>query len=1032
MASITFLIGPAAAGKTETALGELAGPRRGRAILLLPSALHRQRLLPRLNSGRLSVGTFTRVAGALARAGGARLRLASQATRITALRAALRAEVAAGRLPRFAGVATKRGLAEEALRLIGELRAGAIDPQRLADAGVTPYDAELAAIYRAYLAALDRLGLTDEEGLILHARNLVATNPRLTHSLDLLVVDGFDQMTAVQMSLVAALARRAQRALITLTGDTSARPAHQRFTRTLEALRAALPEARVTYLPRHAALAPALTHIESHLFTLALPLRADAGGAVTIIGAPDREREVRAALRHIRGLLAAGVAPEEVALLYRGGDLYPALVREVAAEYGIAVALFEGQPLGETPPVAALRALLELPLASYPRRALVECWRALDTLAPAELLGVGVPPIATFATAAALLDRATRAGGAARGLPRLRGALAALAGAAPPLPDDEERPTVTPVEAAALLALLDAFAAWLDPPPVAAPGTYVDWVRRLLGWQQPHAQQAGATPQPFPFSQTQVTLLQRLLDEREEVARMLDEPPLTLAAFVDEFGGLLDRLRDGGETPQAGKVAVLPMLAARGSAFAHVVALGLGEGEIPAPAHEPPFYTRREWALLAARGAAPPPPDFGDERSLFYEAVTRARTGLTLTYTRLDERGNEIRPSPYLRAVTNLFAGGVAMREIRAGSAPDPNEAASPQEALIAYAIQKNDLAQAPAGAPLDLVEHVRRAIAVERQRASAAPHGPYEGLVTHPAALETLRHRFGPDYRWSATAINDYTLCPYRFAATHVLQLAPRDDPEEGLTATGRGRIYHAILARAGARWARLNQPFDAAGEEQILAALSAAADEVLNIAPQTYGFEPGPFWDWERQDVRATLMRAVRRWLRDADGWEGFRPAGFEERFGLDRGLPPLRLETPAGAALVAGRIDRIDQDGQGRLALIDYKSGSDPGPLDRTLNGQDVQLTLYVIAAEQQLAGPGQSVERAAFLMIGSGRRSRPLTPARRPEAEAALRERLAAAISGSRTGVFPVHPTEKCPPACAFATVCRVNRDKAPPA
>ena len=1023
MADITLLIGPAAAGKTEAALRELAAPRRGRAMLLLPSALHRQRLLPRLPSSRLTVGPFTRVAGALARAGGARLRLASQATRVTALRAALRAEVAAGRLPRFAEVATKRGLVEEALRLIGELRAGAIDPERLAGAGVTPYDAELAAIYRAYLAALDRLGLTDEEGLILRARDLVATNPRLTRSLDLLVVDGFDQMTAVQVSLVAALARRAERALITLTGDTSERPAHQRFTRALEALRAALPEARVAYLPRHGAFAPALAHIEGHLFTLEPPPPADAGGAVTIIGAPDREREVRAALRRVRGLLAAGIAPEAVALLYRGGDLYPALVREVAAEYGVAVALFEGRPLGETPPVAALRALLELPLAGYPRRALVECWRAFDTLAPAELLGAGAPPIPTFAAAAAMLDRATRAGGATRGLPRLRGALAALAGAAPPLPDDEDRPPATPEEAAALLALLDAFAAWLDPPPVAAPGTYVAWVRRLLGWQ-PHAPPTGVTPERFAFSQTQVALLQRLLDERERVAEALDEPPLTLAAFVAEFGGLLDGLRDGGETPRAGKVAVLPMLAARGSAFAHVVALGLAEGEIPAPAVEPPFYTRRERALLAGRGAAPPPPDPGDERSLFYEAVTRARAGLTLTYTRLDERGNEIRPSPYLRALTDLFTGGVAMREIRAGSPPDPDEAASAQEALIAHAAQGNDLAQTPAGVPLDLVEHARRAIAVERQRASAAPRGPYEGLVTHPAALEALRRRFGPGYRWSATQINDYTLCPYRFAAAHVLQLAPRDDPEEGLARAGRGRIYHAILARAGAGWARLGQPFDAASEEQILAALSAAADEVLDTAPQTYGFEPGPFWDWERQEARATLIRAARRWLRDAAGWEGFQPAGVEESFGLGRGLPPLRLETPAGPALVAGRIDRIDQDGQGRLALIDYKSGSDPGPLDRTLEGRDVQLTLYVLAAEQ-LAGPGQRVARAAFLMIGSGRRSRPLTPAERPAAEAALRERLAAAISGSRAGIFPVRPTEKCPPACAFAAICRVE-------
>ncbi len=1027
MSDITLLLGPAAAGKTEAVLRELEAPRRGRAVLLLPSNLHHQRLKPRLPRPGLIAGTFTHVGGVLARAGGARIRLASRAARATALRAALRAEVAAGTLPQFAAVAARHGLVEEALRLIGELRAGAIAPERLATAGVTPYDAELAAIYRAYLTALDRLGMTDEEGLIAHARELVTTNPRLTHDLDLLVVDGFDQMTPVQLSLVQALARRAGRALITLTGDTSERPAHQRFVRALEALCATLPEVRSVHVPRRATFAPALAHIERHLFNLEPAPSAAADGAVTIIGAPDREREVRAALRRVRALLASGVLPEEVALLYRGGDHYPALVREVASEYALPVAVFEGRPLSAAPPVAALCALLELPLADYPRRALVECWRAFDALDPAALLGASAPPIPSFATAAALLDRATRGGGAARGLQRLRGALTALAGAAPPLPDDEDQPPVTAEEAANVLALLDAFAAWLAAPPLAAPGTYVAWVRRLLGWQPRATPEAGAELARFPFSETQRVALQRLLDERAQVASALDEPPLTLAAFVAEFRGLLDGLRDGGETPQAGKVAVLPMLAARGSAFAHVVVLGVAEGEIPAPAVEPPFYTRRERLLLAMRGAAPPPADPGDERSLFYEAVTRARAGLTLTYTRLDERGNEIRPSPYLRALVDLFAAGVETREIRAGSPPDPTEAASPQEALIAHVARGSDLAQAPPGAPVGLTDHVRRAIAVERQRASLAPHGPYEGLVQHPAALAALQQRFGPGYRWSATQINDYTLCPYRFAAAHVLQLAPRDDPEEGLARAGRGRIYHAILARAGAHWARSGQPFDAANEAQILAALSAAASEVLDAAPQTYGFEPGPFWNWERQEAQAALERTVRRWLREASDGESFRPAGVEAGFGTGRGLPPLRLETPAGTVLVAGRIDRIDQDDQGRLALIDYKSGSDPGSLDRILKGQDVQLTLYVLAAER-LAAPGQEVTRAAFLMIGSGRRSRPLTPAERPEAEAALRERLSAAVTGSRAGMFPVKPTDECPAACAFAAICRVNRTK----
>jgi ATP-dependent helicase/nuclease subunit B len=522
-------------------------------------------------------------------------------------------------------------------------------------------------------------------------------------------------------------------------------------------------------------------------------------------------------------------------------------------------------------------------------------------------------------------------------------------------------------------------------------------------------------------------MVRRTLAERERIARLLGEPPITYAAFVAELGGALDAARYGGEMPAHDKVAVLPFLAARGLTFEHVVILGAAEGEIPAALPAPPFYTRRERGLLAAAGAAPAPADPGDERSIFYEALCRARASLTFSYTRLDESGNELRPSPYLRAVAECFVAPLPTREIRAGSAPEPEEAASIQEQLIALAARDAELSDPALAASAELAAHIRRAAAIERWREGLGPHGPFEGLVEDEAALAELASRFGAGHRWSVTQINDFTICAYRFVAAHVLRLGARGDPEESLEQAGRGRLLHAILAEAGLAWSRLALPFDAAAEGPILDALDAAADKVLAVAPQVYGFEPGPFWPWEQAEAKATVARAVRRWLRDPRGWEGFRPAGVEAGFGMGTGLPALRLETPGGAALVIGRIDRVDQDEQGRLALIDYKSGGTPKALAEALEGWDVQLTVYSLAAEG-LAGAGQQVAQAAALMIGSGKRGKALTAAERPQAEQALRERLGAAIAGSRAGAFPVRPSRECPPSCQFMAICRVNLAK----
>lgn len=1059
--AITILLGPAGAGKTEAALAELARPRRGRAILVLPGRLHTRRLADALRPiPRLTYGPLDRVARAVLRLVGERAEPATATVRLAVLRAELGALAAAGRLAALGPVATRSGVVAEALRLIEELRAAEVLPAALAAAEVSPYDADLAAVYAAYGVALDRLGLCDDHGLLLRARDALREGRAPGLRLDLLVADGFDQLSPAQLGLLGELAGRAAETLITLTGEPRARPAHSRYARTLAALRAALPGARVVYLPPSAALASHAAQIERGLFEAAPPPPVDAAGAVTIVSAPDREREVRAALRRVKALLAAGAAPATIGVLYRAGEPYLPLLREVAAEYGLPLALYEGLPLGEAPPIVALRELLALPRDGFPRRSVAEAWRNL---------GAG--------SAAALLERATA--GAGSSLSRTRAALAALAavlpsagpatdeaGAQPPL----DGPPATPAEAAALLAALDAFVAWLTPPEEATPGAYVAWLRSLSGWGGPGgdafdyeghegdaahkgraeadlvgqaplflavlrelvggdaAQGSGVTdaenhaPSPgdlLPFMPEQRACLRQVLAEREAVGRLLGEGPRPYGVFLGELGAALDAARYGGRLPAAGVVAVLPFLAARGQAFDHVLLLGVGDGVVPARMPDPPFYTRRERAALAARGAAPPPVDPGDERALFYEAALRGRRTLTLAYTRLDEGGNPLRPSPYLRALAGLFHGVEELR-IRAGSAPAPTETASAQEALVSAAAA-GALDLPPPGAPAGLAAHVARAAGIERLREEGAGFGLYEGVAAHATVRAALSARFGPQYRWSVTQINDYTICPYRFLAAHLLRVGPRAD-DEGLEQAGRGLVAHAILARAGEAWASLDGPFDPSNEGPILAALAATADAVLAEAPQRLGFEPGPFWAWEQAEVRAALTRAVARSLRD--GPAGFRPVGVEVGFGMGGGMPPLRVATPAGEALVVGRIDRVDRDDAGNLAVVDYKSGRSVRGLGETLSGRDVQLTVYSLAAEG-LVGAERQVVRAAYLTLGNGRQSRPLTPDQRPQAEESLRGSLVAAIRGAREGDFAVRPSDGCPRGCAFASICRVN-------
>ena len=1031
MANITVMLAPAGAGKTAAALARLAELRRGRALLLLPSQLHVRRLSPQIVKLRASPYTFDRLASLALRRAAIDVPLITPLLRAALVRNVLHELVIAGQLPLIGGVAHKPGYVAAVGALITELCEAECAPAALAAAGIGPYDAELAAAYAAYLARLDQLGLADGPRRLALARDALRARPGLL-ARELLVVDGFDQFTPLQLSLLREVAAQAGQTLITLTGEQRERPAHRRFRRTLAQLSAALSPI-IGQLDQQANwVNPALHHAERTLFELDRPTPLDAGQALIMIGAADREREVRAALRRARLLMVQGTPAEQIAILYRDGATYTPLLREVGEEYSLPLALYEGRSLAEAPPIVALLNALSLHSTGYPRRALVECWRDLAAW-PTSSDTVSVPTLDP-AQAARLLDRTARLIGISGGAARLHSALNSPAAADPPSElDGPAIAVLTPAQASQLQVALHAFVNWLEPPSHETRARYVAWlIKRFFppdrAW-------------PFTIDPIIAAALRRTLHDLAQADQLLTQASVSYEHFSADLGAALVAARYGAEEPAQGAIAVLPLLAARGASFAHVIILGASEGELPARLPEPPLYSRRERAALASKGVILPIADPADEQSIFYEAVAHARESLTLTRTRLDERGNPLAASPYQLALSALFTPtSISAYEIRAGSSPSLADAASLQEQLIALIEEKYrpdvkgavlipvDFAlSVPQGLDRDLLAHVERGLAVEQQREGLAPYGPFEGVIDDPALLAELAQRLGPTHRWSVTQINDYTICPFRFAAAHLLGLAALSEPEEGLEQVGRGLIAHAILANAAERWSQAGLLFNTHHESAILADLSAAASELLGAAPARYGFDPGPLWAWEQADTSRRLERAVRRALRDSPTDSTARPVAFEASFGLRRGAPPLRVDTPVGPALLAGRIDRIDEDDQQRLTLIDYKSSSAPRSLDETLNGRDVQLAVYMLAAEQQIA-PGQFVEQAHFLHLGSGKPSRPLTAAGREQAVSALRERLATAIVGGQAGHFAVAPSDECPPACAYAAICRLNLRK----
>ena len=159
---------------------------------------------------------------------------------------------------------------------------------------------------------------------------------------------------------------------------------------------------------------------------------------------------------------------------------------------------------------------------------------------------------------------------------------------------------------------------------------------------------------------------------------------------------------------------------------------------------------------------------------------------------------------------------------------------------------------------------------------------------------------------RLSVTEVGTLLANPYQVYARRVLRLDPLDPLEESPGAAERGSVIHDALDQA------IHKGFDPWS--------AGALDHVLRCGRDAFGAwfaHPAirQFW-WPR-------FERVARWFVET---ERHRQPGFQPQKTETGGK--LRIPVrPDYAVDLSGRADRIDSDGAGAIAIIDYKTGSAP---------------------------------------------------------------------------------------------------------
>ncbi|MBN1876795.1 MAG: UvrD-helicase domain-containing protein, partial [Anaerolineae bacterium] len=346
--STHLYLAPAASGKTTYLVARACALSAGLAAtprVVVPTQLQARAWQRRLaeTGGALGVrvGTFDALYRDILRAAGEVYVLLTEPIQYRLLRTLI--ETAP--LSYYAPLRNRPGFAQVVQGLVRELKAGGVPPDAFTHAiaamGNAPRLRELAQLYAAYQERLQSAGWADFAGLGWLAQEALARHPAVGRDWTHLFVDGFDDLTSVQVGVLRHLAGRVDELVITLTGNPGGkerRLAQSRFNQTRQRLEAALgikAEPLPTLAP--AQRAPTLAHLEAMLFNGAAG-QLPAGDAITLIAAPDRAAEVRVALRWLKARVVHGhLRLDDAALLARDIEPYRPFIQQTADEFGLPV-----------------------------------------------------------------------------------------------------------------------------------------------------------------------------------------------------------------------------------------------------------------------------------------------------------------------------------------------------------------------------------------------------------------------------------------------------------------------------------------------------------------------------------------------------------------------------------------------------------------------------------------------------------------------------------------------------------------------
>jgi RecB family exonuclease len=874
------------------------------------------------------------------------------------------------------------------------------------------------AVFVRYRRLLRSCGAQDELGFAVWAsKRLRAGPPASLRAPDQVTFLDWEDPTRAQWRVLELALRQARSVRVTLAYEDDAESALL-YEATVP-VRCRLRELHFDQvaLPAEADRPAGLRELERRLFRADRPAKA---GGIALVrgfcirGAPEGEGVARLLAREVRALLDRGTDPQEVLVVFRQWNEQADVALEVFQEWGLPVSAEPRRPIAADPAVAALLTAITLPIEDWAADQLIRLLRN-RRLRPT---WPGADPLSLAAAARAV--QATRVFRGRAPLWRALGRVIAEGTGGPLAAGRAQR-------ARDLLGALFGALEGLD-----RSRTYTEQVEQLKG-----------VVHELGLGDSDTAGLDQLalaLEDRGDVQARLGQgaSPWSWPAFVGEVESLVLEPRAPGVPGRPGSVRIATVDQIHGARAGFVILADMAEGTFPAREAVEGFLLLRPGQQPGAATRAA----FSREMLRFLRVLGSARLGVTLVYPTTDQKGQDVLRAGFLDELMELVdadaASGahVAVRRLDPALLDRPDLAGSPGDQRIralALARAHNNPSMLSALAALPAhraaLEGTAAALQMLGRRGRGSRFSEYDGLLEDGHAVLNIVESFGPDSAFSASQLETYIGCPFRFYCNYVLKLEPddrRDELDEDFTERG-ARIHHILE-----QLERMKQVHE--GQQSFEDLARVTVENELGVARSDESDIDRGLLEIERRRLLQTITRYEAQW-RDYLDDPGGRPVPhlFEVEFGTEQSRH-RHLELGQGSRLVRlqGKIDRIDlvEGSQRRgFRVIDYKSGAGPSESD-VRKARLLQLPLYAMAVERIILADEAVMLRDLGYWALRKEGYKPITFDDWAMAQELLEAYVLALVERLRRGVFIVDSQiDHCEDYCDFRAICRIRQARA---